>query len=76
MPAQFGIVWRSISRMLVGGHIYRALIVRPDLRFGAHYETRQQRRSRHFVLVDLDDGAIDHHAVFDLDHGAVDRVGE
>ena len=29
-----------------------------------------------FVLVDLDDGAVDHHAVFDLDHGAVDRVGE
>ena len=29
-----------------------------------------------FVLVDLDDDAVDHHPVFDLDHGAVDRVSE
>ncbi len=29
-----------------------------------------------FVLVDLDDGSVDHHAVFDLDHGAIDRVGK
>ncbi len=30
----------------------------------------------HFVLVDLDHGAVDHLAVFDGDHGAVDRISE
>ena len=31
---------------------------------------------QNFVLVDLDDGAVHHLAIFDRDHGAVDCVGE